>query len=127
MIVDIITLHERSGYAMRNDTRNALKIPEGQDHDPLTAVLQRGAKTLLAQAIEAEVESFVAKHAMELDAQGPRHVVRNGPTFLSGRSRPGSGLCLSGCRACETAVGKGVSSPRRFSHPTCDAPRAWRS
>ena len=63
---------------MRNDTRIGLKTPEAQDHDPLTAVLQRGAKTLLAQAIEAEVESFVAEHAADQDAQGRRHVVRNG-------------------------------------------------
>ena len=63
---------------MRNDTRNELKIPEHHEHDPLTAVLQRGAKTLLAQAIEAEVESVVAKHAADQDIQGRRHVVRNG-------------------------------------------------
>ncbi len=78
MIADIITLHERSGYAMRNDTRIELKTPEVQDHDPLTAVLQRGAKKLLAQAIEAEVERFVVEHAADRDDQGRRQVVRNG-------------------------------------------------
>jgi transposase-like protein len=78
MIAGIITLHERSGYAMRNDTRIGVKTPEVPDHDPLTAVLQRGAKKLLAQAIEAEVERFVVAHAADRDAQGRRQVVRNG-------------------------------------------------
>lgn len=63
---------------MRNDTRIAVKTPETPDHDPLTTVIRRGARTLLAQAIEAEVENFVAKHAADQDSQGRRHVVRNG-------------------------------------------------
>lgn len=47
-------------------------------HDPLTQVLRRGAVQLLAQAVEAEVEQWIASHAHLTDAQGHRQVVRNG-------------------------------------------------
>jgi transposase-like protein len=47
-------------------------------HDPLTEVLRRGAVQLLAQAVEAEVEQWIASHAHLTDAQGHRQVVRNG-------------------------------------------------
>jgi putative transposase len=47
-------------------------------HDPLTDVLRRGAVQLLAQAVEAEVEQWIASHAHLTDARGHRQVVRNG-------------------------------------------------
>ena len=43
----------------RNSTVVRLREPEAID-DPLTAVLRRGARRLLAQAIEAEAEAFLA-------------------------------------------------------------------
>jgi putative transposase len=46
--------------------------------DPLLAVLQEGARRMLMQAIEAEVEAFLAAHAGLVDAQGRRRLVRNG-------------------------------------------------
>jgi len=46
--------------------------------DALTEVLQEGARTLLAQAIEAEVAEFVARHMKKRDAAGRLRVVRNG-------------------------------------------------
>src|SRR4051812_25576256 len=46
--------------------------------DPLLAVLRDGARRMLTQAIEAEVEAFVAAHAELEDEQGRRRVVRNG-------------------------------------------------
>ncbi len=46
--------------------------------DPLLAVLQDGARRMLMQAIEAEVETFLAAHAGLLDKQGRRRLVRNG-------------------------------------------------
>src|SRR3954470_20985861 len=42
------------------------------------AVLREGAKRMLMQAIEAEVEAFLARHGELVDAQGRRRVVRNG-------------------------------------------------
>ena len=46
--------------------------------DPLTQVLRSGARRLLAEAVEAEVEAFVAEHADLLDEAGRRRVVRHG-------------------------------------------------
>ena len=46
--------------------------------DPLLAVLREGARRMLMQAIEAEVEAFLAAHAALVDEQGRRRLVRNG-------------------------------------------------
>ena len=46
--------------------------------DPLTEVLRLGARRLLAEAVEAEVEAFVAAHADLSDENGRRRVVRHG-------------------------------------------------
>jgi transposase-like protein len=46
--------------------------------DPLTDLLRSGARQLLSQAIEAEVETLLASHADVRDASGNRAVVRNG-------------------------------------------------
>jgi putative transposase len=46
--------------------------------DPLLAVLREGARRMLTQAIEAEVEAFLAAHAALVDEQGRRRLVRNG-------------------------------------------------
>jgi transposase-like protein len=54
-----------------------LKNPAFTD-DPLTELLRQGARKLLAQAIEAEVESFLAQHFELRDDHGRARVVRNG-------------------------------------------------
>jgi putative transposase len=46
--------------------------------DPLLAVLREGARRMLTQAIEAEVEAFLAFYAELEDGQGRRRLVRNG-------------------------------------------------
>jgi transposase-like protein len=46
--------------------------------DVLTEVLRDGARTLLMQAIEAEVAEFLAGHADKRDALGRARLVRNG-------------------------------------------------
>ena len=46
--------------------------------DPLLAVLREGARRMLMQAVEAEVEAFLAAHAELADEQGRRRLVRNG-------------------------------------------------
>ena len=48
------------------------------DRSPLDDVLQKGARKLLMEAIEAEVASYIAEHQAELDEDGHRLVVRNG-------------------------------------------------
>ncbi len=44
----------------------------GVTDDPLLAVLREGARRVLMQAVEAEVEAFLAAHAGLLDEQGRR-------------------------------------------------------
>ena len=47
---------------MKDDTVVTLRQP-GEFADPLTEVLRNGARTLLAQAIEAEIADFFAANA----------------------------------------------------------------
>ena len=64
---------------MEEDTVVALPRPGANvEGDPLLAVLRDGARRMLKQAIEAEVEAFLAAHAALADAQGRRRMVRNG-------------------------------------------------
>ena len=64
---------------MEEDTVVALPRPgSGVMDDPLLAVLREGARRMLTQAIEAEVEAFLAAHAGLVDEQGRRRLVRNG-------------------------------------------------
>jgi putative transposase len=69
-----------------NDNVFALKNPAVPNavHDALTEVLQEGARKLLAQAIEAEVAEFLARHSDKRDAGDHMRVVRNG--FLPERT-----------------------------------------
>ncbi len=65
---------------MNHDNVFALKNPAvaNEVRDALTEVLREGARTLLAQAIEAEVAEFLAGHADQRDAVGRARLVRNG-------------------------------------------------
>jgi putative transposase len=54
------------------------KPGSGVTDDPLLAVLREGARRMLMQAIEAEVEMFLAAHAGLVDEGGRRRLVRNG-------------------------------------------------
>jgi len=47
-------------------------------HDVLTAIMRRGAQTLLGQAVEDEVRQWIEQHAHLVDERGHRQVVRNG-------------------------------------------------
>ena len=62
---------------MSNDNVVRLVQP-GAFEDQLTDVLRRGAKALLAQAVEAEVAEFLAQHAQLATGDGRRRVVRHG-------------------------------------------------
>jgi len=47
---------------MKKDTVIELKKPENSVEDPLTELLRQGARKLLMQALETEIESFVKQH-----------------------------------------------------------------
>jgi transposase-like protein len=52
--------------------------PVGSPKDALTEILRSGAQRMLAAALEAEVQSYLAEHAGARDESGHRLVVRNG-------------------------------------------------
>lgn len=53
-------------------------VQPGSFSDPLTDVLRQGARTLLAQAVEAEVAAFLGKHEDLKTEDGHQRVVRHG-------------------------------------------------
>lgn len=70
-------------YATMHDSNDqSFTFPTTTDQttidDPLTEILRQGAKRLLAQAVEAEVASWIDDRAHLTDEQGHRQVVRNG-------------------------------------------------
>jgi transposase-like protein len=71
---------QRSEYAVSNDNVFALKNPgvANEVREALTEVLRKGAWTLLAHAIEAEVAGFLTRHGDQRDAAGRLRQVRNG-------------------------------------------------
>ena len=63
---------------MKNDTDIiALRQPESFD-DPLTEIARDGARRMLAAALRAEADAFVAQHAEDVLPDGRQRVVRHG-------------------------------------------------
>src|SRR5438270_906007 len=67
----------KESYAV-SDANVVKLLQPGSFADPLTEVLRKGARALLAQAIEAEVAEFLAKHVDLKTATGLSRVVRHG-------------------------------------------------
>ena len=90
----------------------------GTFSDPLTEVLRNGARTLLGQAVEAEVAAWLSTHTDKLTDDGRRRLVRHG--HLPEREIvTGIGESRCGARACVTASAKAESTSdfrRRFCH-----------
>lgn len=63
---------------MTQDNVIDLKKPESVINDPITEVLRNGARKLLAQALEAEIEVFINQYTDLKDDQARRRIVRNG-------------------------------------------------
>lgn len=81
--------HEALEYATMNDaTTNVDALPLASQKDVLSAVLHHGATRMLAQAIQAEVDAYLADHAHLRDEAGRQLLVRNGSlpprTILTG-------------------------------------------
>lgn len=62
---------------MSQDTAGSVILTVGSQ-DVLTEILRTGARKMLADAIEEEVNDYLARHSGEVDEQGRRLVVRNG-------------------------------------------------
>jgi len=63
---------------MQETTIDRFIVPVPQFKDVLTEVLKAGAQQMLAQAIQQEVNDWLAARAHLVDEQGRRQVVRNG-------------------------------------------------
>jgi len=71
--------HEAEEYpAMTESTTDISIVPLPTSRDVLTDLLRDGARRMLAQAIEAEVDAYVVARAHLKDDAGRRQVVRNG-------------------------------------------------
>ena len=89
-----------------------LKLSQpGTISDPLTEVLRSGARSLLAQAVEAEVAAFLDFHAEERTEHGRRRLVRHGHLPE---------------REIMTGIGPVAAGSARARHPSASAPRCCR-
>jgi hypothetical protein len=76
-VLDASTSPPKKRYAVPNDNVAKLIQPGGFD-DPLTEILRKGARALLAKAVEAEVADFLGKLADLKTQEGHQRVVRHG-------------------------------------------------
>src|SRR6516164_9606426 len=71
--------HKALEYATMNQaTMTETTMPLPTHKDVLTDLLRLGAQRLLAQAIQAEVDDYLAVHQDVRDEAGRQQVVRNG-------------------------------------------------
>jgi len=63
---------------MAKDNVVRLKKPEPFIDDPITDILRSGARKLLAEALEAEIEDFLSQYRDLKDDRNHQRVVRNG-------------------------------------------------
>jgi len=63
---------------MTNDNIISLKKPQPFVDDPIAEILRNGARKLLAQALEVEIELFINKYKDISDELGRQSIVRNG-------------------------------------------------
>ena len=63
---------------MSKDNVIDLKKPEPFIDDQITAIIRQGARTLLAQALEVEIELFINQYVDLKDEVGRQRIVRNG-------------------------------------------------
>ena len=55
-----------------------LKKPESFVDDPITEILRNGARKLLVQALEVEIENFLSQYSNLYDNHGRQRITRNG-------------------------------------------------
>jgi len=63
---------------MRNDNVFEIKKPEAFVDDRITQIIRQGARKLLAQAMEVEIELFINQYAELKDESGKQRIVKNG-------------------------------------------------
>ena len=65
-------------HTMTKDNVISLKKPGAFIDDPITEILRNGARKLLAQALETEIEIFISQYKDLKDELGRQRIVRNG-------------------------------------------------
>ncbi len=63
---------------MKNDNVFEIKKPEAFVDDQITQIIRQGARKLLAQALEVEIEFFIDQYAELKDESGKQRIVKNG-------------------------------------------------
>lgn len=63
---------------MSKDSVVEIKKPDPFVDDPISEILRKGARSLLAQALEIEIESFLSQYKGLTDQMGLQRIVRNG-------------------------------------------------
>jgi len=71
-------LRRKDTHTMTKDNVIEFKKPEAFVDDPITDVLRTGARKLLTEAVEAEIEGFLSQYRDLRDNQDRQRVVRNG-------------------------------------------------
>jgi len=66
------------GYVMDKNTVVTFKKPGDISKDPLSELLRSGARQLIAEAVEAELQEFLQQYDELKNQQGNRTVIRNG-------------------------------------------------
>ncbi len=86
---------------MGKDNLIDIKKPTPFIDDPITQILQNGAKKLLAKALEAEISCFIEQYEALTDDRGCKRITRNG--YLPEREiQTGTGpVRVKGPRACD--------------------------
>ena len=107
---------------MAKSTVIPFELPSEFSPDPLTAVIQAGAKELLRTAVVAEVSGFMAEYAHLFDEEGRQRLVRHG--FLPEREMmTGIGkvpVQVPRVRDRSTnADGSKIKFTSKIVHPTC--------
>ncbi len=62
---------------MTDSTLRALPQPEAKSTDPLTDLLRAGARDLIAQAVEAELQTLLERHAQLKLPDGRQELLSN--------------------------------------------------
>jgi putative transposase len=114
---------------MRNDNVFESKKPGAFVDDQITRIIRQGARKLLAQALEVEIELFINQYAELKDASGKQQIVRNG--YRPEREIQ-SGIGPVPVKALVLVIGirtrrKGFISHPRYCRRICVKQKAWKS
>jgi putative transposase len=79
-VLDKQTHTSKERYTMDNDNLVSLKTPESPETftDALSELVRQGARQIIAQAVETELQEFLLQYQDLKDDQGRQAIVRNG-------------------------------------------------